>query len=294
MTFPVDYVTIKLYSIWKGKNGMLKKSFALLAVCLMVFALLASCGKKSGSNKSDLQTDDSVVPTFERLVSKDAAGNVQTVNGSTIYDCYTFESIDSETVRITSFYSQTKGSSSAPNEDAQSYVRCLDPHTVCVPQKLANRTVVKISELAFYTRSEISDLVLPETLTEIENCAFAGCCNLRSVTLPSSVTALGMGAFYNCTSLTSLRFASSSALDTIPQSAFADCSALTEINIPGYIKTIGQGAFLNCTSVTTLTLAEGLTTIEDQAFQNLDALAAAPALPSTVTKVGNLNPWAEK
>ena len=273
---------------------MLKKSFALLAACLLVFSILAGCSKKSDSEKSDLQADNSVAPTFERLVSKDAAGNAQTVNGSTIYDCYNFESIDSETVRITSFYSQTKGSSAAPTEDAQSYVRCLDPHTVVVPEKLAGKTVVKISALAFYTKSEISDLVLPESLTVIENCAFAGCCNLRSVALPSAVTELGIGAFYNCTSLTTLRFALSSALATIPQSAFADCAALTAINLPGYIKTVEAGAFLNCTSVATLTLAEGLVTIEDQAFQNLDALTTVPELPSTVTKVGKLNPWAEK
>ncbi len=267
----------------------MKRRIALLLALLLALAVFAACGKKNGSGKqSDLEKDDSVAPTFERIVSLDADGNVQTASRATIYDCYTFESVDSESVMITGFYSQTKGSTSASDDESQSYVRCAEPHTVVIPEKLAGKTVVKIGKSAFRAHSEIAELSLPATLLSIGKYAFAECSNLQSLTLPAAVAELGEGAFYRCSDLEELNFAPSSALSVIPNSAFAFCEALTEIHIPGYIKTIGDGAFLNCISVTTLTLEEGLETIGKQAFQNL-ALDEIPTLPSTVTSVGELN-----
>lgn len=268
---------------------MMKKCFALLLALVLAVAAFAACGKKNNSGKqSDLEKDDSVAPTFERVISMDTNGNVQTVSRATIYDCYTFESVDSESVMITAFYSQTKGSTAAPDDETQSYVRCLDPHVVVVPEKLAGKTVVKIADGAFRQHSEIFEVVLPETVTSIGKFAFEECNNLYSFTLPAAVAELGVGAFYKCVEMEELNFAETSALSVIPQSAFAFCKSLQELHIPGYIKTIEKGAFLNCSSVSVLTLEEGLETIGDQAFQNL-ALEEAPALPSTVTSVGELN-----
>ena len=271
---------------------MMKKCFALLAACLLLISVFAGCGKKK-NDKSGLQADDSVAPTFERVASLDAAGNAQTVSGAPIYDCYTFESIDSETVMITGFYSETKGKTAAASEETQSYVKCLDQHTVCIPEKLAGKTVAKIGEYAFKQHTEIKNIVLPATLTFIGKFAFDECSNLQSVALPASVAELGIAAFRACTSLTSVTFAAEQGLTFLPQQAFSGCTALQSLQIPGYIKSIGEGAFLNCTAITTLTLNEGLETIGNQAFQNSN-LTVVPALPSTVTTVGALNPWPEK
>ena len=51
---------------------------------------------------------------------------------------------------------------------------------------------------------EITELVVPDSVTSIGSYAFHGCGNLTSVTIPDSVTAIGSYAFYGCSSLTSV------------------------------------------------------------------------------------------
>jgi len=53
--------------------------------------------------------------------------------------------------------------------------------------------------------SEVTDLIIPNTVTTINWCAFEGCSGLTSVTIPSTVTDLGLYSFLNCPNLTSIR-----------------------------------------------------------------------------------------
>ena len=48
----------------------------------------------------------------------------------------------------------------------------------------------------------VTDLVIPNSVTEIGEYAFYGCESLTSVKIPNSVTSIGKNAFYNCTNLT--------------------------------------------------------------------------------------------
>ena len=48
----------------------------------------------------------------------------------------------------------------------------------------------------------VTELTIPNTVTEIKDYAFSGCSSLASITIPDSVTSIGSSAFYNCSSLT--------------------------------------------------------------------------------------------
>ena len=52
--------------------------------------------------------------------------------------------------------------------------------------------------------TEVTDLVIPEGITEIDGFAFYGCVGLTSVTIPNSVTSIGEGAFMECSQLSSV------------------------------------------------------------------------------------------
>lgn len=74
--------------------------------------------------------------------------------------------------------------------------------------------------------SEITKLVIPNTVTEISNYAFSGCtCLTSSVAIPKSVTSIGDGAFKNCMNLTSITIPNS--VTEIGGNAFRDCISLT-------------------------------------------------------------------
>jgi len=93
----------------------------------------------------------------------------------------------------------------------------------------------------------VTDLVIPNTVTEIKYCAFAGG-NFTNVTIPDSITIIENGAFSSCTSLTSVTIPNSVA--SIGGFAFSSCTSLTSVTIPDSVTSIGSYAFRGCNSLT--------------------------------------------
>ena len=78
--------------------------------------------------------------------------------------------------------------------------------------------------------TEITNLVIPNSVTSIGNYAFGYCSGLTSITIPNSVTSIGNYAFYYCKGLTSV---------TIPNSVTSIGSrAFDEVDIPTVISLI--------------------------------------------------------
>ena len=74
---------------------------------------------------------------------------------------------------------------------------------------------------------EVSDLIIPSSVTSIKDYAFEGCSGLTSLTIPSSVTSIGEWAFLGCSGLTSLIIPSS--VTSIKDYAFGNCSNLQNV-----------------------------------------------------------------
>lgn len=270
---------------------MKKKLLAILLAGALILVGFASCKKKTdGTSEDDDFIEDDTVYDYVLLESRDAAGNAQKdEKGNQIYDRFTFESIDDESVKITKYLPQIIGSQETVNQKAViSYIRCYAVHTVVIPETIEGKRVASIGAGVFTGLTDLSAVVIPETVTSIGAFAFANCTELTALSLPASLTDLGDGAFSGCAKLASLTFAANGALKAIPKSAFMNCSALTALAIPAYVKTIKTGAFQNCSAITALTVAEGTTAIEAQAFFGLAKLTSV-TLPASVTTMGELN-----
>ena len=105
--------------------------------------------------------------------------------------------------------------------------------------------------------TEITDLVIPNSVTSIGSRAFEGCSGLTSITIPNSVTSIGSGAFVSCSGLTSITIGNS--VTSIGSVAFYSCSGLKSVTIPNSVTSIGDYAFKGCSGLTSIVVEKGNT-----------------------------------
>ncbi len=129
----------------------------------------------------------------------------------------------------------------------------------------------------------VTDLVIPNDITEICCFTFVNYDKLKSVTFPKNLTKIGDGAFSGCTSLTDIVFPES-------LTALGDgYSASTDIADGGFSMIGGGsvqpdvwGAFYGCIGITNITIPEGVTSINGKVFAGCNNLEIVHALPTTV------------
>ena len=132
--------------------------------------------------------------------------------------------------------------------------------------------VTTIGYNAFYKRTSLTSVTIPDSVTTIGNWAFEYCTSLTSVTIPDSVTTIGNFAFRECTSLTSVTIPDS--VTTIGNNAFYSCFSLTSVTIGDNVTTIGERAFDHCRKLTRVIIPDSVTTIGNSAFYYCDILTS--------------------
>lgn len=145
--------------------------------------------------------------------------------------------------------------------------------TVYIPE-----TVTKIGKQAF-SRSRITQVVIPNSVKRIGTEAFEYCTSLESITIPDSVTWLGTSVFYYCTSLQSVKL--SANIKSIPANAFFNCTSLESITVPDNVRKIDHDAFYYCIALRSVTIPNSVTEIGKWTFHACESLQSIE-LPNSI------------
>lgn len=190
-------------------------------------------------------------------------------------------------------------------------------------RKLANvtlpSTLVTIGSYAFEGCHSFTEMIVPEGVTSIGSNAFYITENaeygltesrLSKLVIPSTVTTLGSSIIrktpvdelilkcpevgygpFDGEAITNLVI---DGVETINESAFENCIKLNKVTMSGALRTIGSRAFRGCIAITDFEVPEGVTTIDDSAFDlaggNYRGQGSLNSviIPSTVTFMGKL------
>lgn len=107
------------------------------------------------------------------------------------------------------------------------------PEELTVPAVVDGQTVLSLGAGCFADVTEITTVILPDSLRYIREQAFRGCTNLRGIYIPEGVMLIGDGAFKDCSNLESVSLPAS--LDQVEDNAFEGCSKLKYVFFAGTV-----------------------------------------------------------
>jgi len=152
--------------------------------------------------------------------------------------------------------------------------------------------VTTITGNAFSDCSSLTDLILPDTITEIGAYAF-GNTGLIKFTVPAELTIINSDAFSGCTSLETVNF--NDKISSINMRAFKDCSSLKFIVFPKSLTEIKKSAFENCNNLSYIYYLGNswnnvtVSAIGNNALNDIKSVIYHEAVQSTCTVKGNIS-----
>jgi BspA type Leucine rich repeat region (6 copies) len=208
-------------------------------------------------------------------------------------------------------YTNVSGSITITGYDCSSNV-------VVIPAFINGLPVTRIGESAFYQCTNLTEVLLPDSVVQISDYAFYRCSGLTNILLPPNIQTIGDSAFRSCGFI---EFDIPASLQNLGDYVFQNCPNLLEINvdtanpnfsteggvlfdkvkavlirypealtppsysIPSTVKTIGFGAFQS-SKLTSVAIPSGVTRLLDDAFHGC-ALLTSISIPEGVTEVGS-------
>ncbi|MDO4335851.1 MAG: leucine-rich repeat protein [Bacteroidales bacterium] len=164
---------------------------------------------------------------------------------------------------------------------------------------------LEYAHVLYLNGDPVTEVVVPDGVTEIKRWVFAGCHSIEKVKLPQSVTKIGANCFYKCENLSDINlpygltsighgaFSNCHSIGHIdlPESlvemgsyAFSGCVSLKEIEIPGSLSKVGNDMFWGCDNLRSVKLNEGVENIDYRAFGNCLELSEVE-FPKSLKKI---------
>lgn len=159
--------------------------------------------------------------------------------------------------------------------------------------------------------NEITELVIPDSVSSIAECAFYGCTSLTKVTIPDSVTSIGYAAFGKCGGITEMTvpFVGDAVADPSDEDVYKHIgwffgqysytggeesttsydsktyylpTALKSVTVTKYL---ANGAFYKCKQIESVTLGSNISNISKYAFHSCEKLNNI-TLSDNITSIG--------
>ena len=147
-----------------------------------------------------------------------------------------------------------------------------------------DKDLTSIGDYAFFQCENLTNMVIPNSVTIMGNSLFSQCFSLKNVIIPNSVTTIGDNTFAHCSSLAEITIPNS--VTSIGNYMFYGCKSLTEIIIPNNVISIGDQAFYQCYSLKGFIIPNSVTTIGKFAFSQCSSLTNI-TIPNNVISIGH-------
>ena len=156
-----------------------------------------------------------------------------------------------------------------PSEDSYS-VKAANKEIagdLIIPESYNGLPVTSIDYLGFQNCSELTSVIIPESVTSVGGCSFISCTNLKSIYLPDSVQYIGENVFYDTAFYNDETNWKNGVLYINNHLVEADCNIISgDYAIKNGTITVASYAFYGCNKLTTLILPDSLMNIDYEAL----------------------------
>ena len=151
-----------------------------------------------------------------------------------------------------------------------------------IPETIDGLPVRSIGNDAFNSRSDLTSVTIPNSVTSIGDQTFYGCTGLTDISVEGANPSLSSvnGVLFNKTQTELIRYPQNrvgaytlpNSVTSICNQAFNGCKGLTSVSIGNSVTSIGEGAFYNCTGLTSVSIPNSVTSIGTGAFSDNNGL----------------------
>ena len=154
-----------------------------------------------------------------------------------------------------------------------------------IPEYIDGYMVTAIGQNAFADQTQLTAIIIPDTITKIGARAFYGCTGLTEITIPESVTSIGVQIFNNASNLTTVYYNSTYG---DRNNKFLNLTHITKIVFGG--KKVPDDILYIHNNIKEVVILDGVTSIGTYAFRNCDNLTSI-VIPNSVTSIGTYAFW---
>ena len=171
--------------------------------------------------------------------------------------------------------------------------RCIEASTsgrVTIPGEVNGYKVTKIAGAAFFYANNVTEIVIPNTVSFIDDFAFSYTRQMKALHLPASVTTISYYAFADATGRTSItvdagntvydsRNSCNAVIETATNRMIAGCATTT---FPATVTALAHATFYGCEDAKSFVISKSISSIGSQAFsycRNLETLVVEEGNP---------------